>query len=286
MRRLRQTPLQSPRGLSDFPRRRRIIGKSRERVGNIRSDLFGALHEEPPFGERLFLALLRRELRKLGVRMAQIVGVGARLGDARVFFRQRASRRLPRAIARAHVIRLRDKAAMRVDERAMRIRIDERAFVVLTMDLDEFAPDGAQRLRRRRLVIHKGAGAAVRRLHAAQHQLVLARQSEFARRKMRGMIRRRIERRRHLALFAAGAHERRVAPPAERQHEGVEQNRFSRAGLSRQRRQARREFQVERVDQHDVANGKTDQHEALLKCPGRAHAPEAARRRRADGPRL
>ena len=146
--------------------------------------------------------------------MAQIISVSARLGDARLFFHERAARRLPGAIARAQIIRLREEAAMRVDKRPMRAGIDERALIVLAMDFDEFAADGAQRLGGRRLIVDEGAGAAVSRLHAAQHEFVFARKAEFAGGEMGGMARRRIEDRRHLTLLSASPHERRVAAPA------------------------------------------------------------------------
>ena len=149
---------------------------------------------------------------------------------------------------------------MRVDKISMRRRIDQRAIIVLTMNFDQRRANGAQGLRRGRLIVDKGAGATVRRLNASQHQFVVADQSEFPRGKMRRVIARQIERRRDLSLFAAGAHQRCVATTAERQHEGVEQDRLAGAGLAGERGQTRLEIKIERVDKHDVTNGKSDQH--------------------------
>lgn len=192
--------------------------------------------------------------------MTQIICVRARSCDARFLVGELAPRVLPRAVMRAQVARLRKQSAMCVDKRAMRGRFDKRALVMLTVDFDERATDHAQRLRRRRLIVDESARSAVRRLNPAQNNFVFACEPEFARGDMRGMVRAKVEYRGHLSLLAAGAHERSVAASAKRQHERVEQNRFSGAGFAGERRQARPEFEIERVNQHDVANGETDQH--------------------------
>ena len=55
----------------------------------------------------------------------------------------------------------------------MRRGIDQRAVVVLAVDLDQRAAELLQHLHAHRLVVDEGAGAAVGELHAAQDQLVL-----------------------------------------------------------------------------------------------------------------
>ena len=63
-----------------------------------------------------------------------------------------------------------------------------------------------------------------------------------------------------LALLGAVAHQRRIAARAERQREGVEQDRFAGAGLAGQRGKAGAEIDVQPVDQNDVADGEASQH--------------------------
>ena len=53
--------------------------------------------------------------------------------------------------------------------------IDQRALVVLAVDLDQRGAERLEHLRADRLVVDEGAGAAVGELHAAQDQLVLGR---------------------------------------------------------------------------------------------------------------
>ena len=64
----------------------------------------------------------------------------------------------------------------------------------------------------------------------------------------------------HLAVLGALAHQRRVAAGAERQREGVEQDRFAGAGLAGQRGKAGAEIDIQPIDQDDVADGKASQH--------------------------
>ena len=62
------------------------------------------------------------------------------------------------------------------------------------------------------------------------------------------------ENRRHLALVRAAPHERGVAPSAKRERKSVEKDRFAGAGLAGQHGQALAEFEIELVDQDDVAD--------------------------------
>ena len=55
----------------------------------------------------------------------------------------------------------------------MRRRIDQRAVVMLAVDLDERGADRAQHLHADRLVVDEGAGAPVRELHPAQDQVAV-----------------------------------------------------------------------------------------------------------------
>src|ERR1700688_705051 len=74
------------------------------------------------------------------------------------------------------------------------------------------------------------------------------------------MLFRDVESGNHLALFGALAHQGGLAARAERQREGIEQDRFAGAGLAGQRGKAGAEIDIQPVDQNDVANGKARQH--------------------------
>ena len=92
------------------------------------------------------------------------------------------------------------------------------------------------------------------------------------------MVRLDVERGRHLALLGALAHQARIAAAAERQREGIEQDRLAGAGLAGEHRQPGRIVDVEPVDQHDVADGKTGEHAVFRSFPGmheRRMSPES-----------
>ena len=58
----------------------------------------------------------------------------------------------------------------------------------------------------------------------------------------------------HLAVFGALAHQSRLAARAEREREGVEQDRFAGAGLAGQCGKAGTEIDIQPIDQDDVAD--------------------------------
>ncbi len=64
----------------------------------------------------------------------------------------------------------------------------------------------------------------------------------------------------HLPLLGALAHQRLVAAAAERQREGIEQDRLAGAGLAGEHGEPRGEIDVELVDQDDVADRKSGKH--------------------------
>ena len=120
------------------------------------------------------------------------------------------------------------------------------------------------RLHAHRLVVDEGAGAAVGELHPAQDQLVLGRDVVGGQQRADRMAGGQLEGGGHLPLLGAVAHQRGVAARAERQREGVEQDRFAGAGLAGQHRQPGGEVDVEPVDQDDVADREPGQHGS---CP-------------------
>ena len=91
-----------------------------------------------------------------------------------------------------------------------------------------------------------------------------------------GWLRAHLERRRHLPLLLALAHQGGVAARAERQRERVEQDRLAGAGFAGEHGKPLGKVDVEPVDQDDVADGKAGEHGQFLaymqrrdKCHGR-----------------
>ena len=68
------------------------------------------------------------------------------------------------------------------------------------------------------------------------------------------------EGRRHACLVLAPAHQRAVGAVAQHEAERIEQDRLARPGLAGEHTQPAPEGEVERLDQHDVADGKPGQH--------------------------
>ena len=73
-------------------------------------------------------------------------------------------------------------------------------------------------------------------------------------------------------LGRARPDQRPIGAGAERQAEGVEQDRLAGAGLAGQHAKAARELQVEPLDQDDVADREADQHGASRSAGSRPRA--------------
>src|SRR4051794_28239733 len=208
--------------------------------------------------------------------MAQPVRLAPRLLDARTMGRDRflgVGPRRPRAVDRRGVLL---KTRISIEQPPVRRDIDERALVMLAMDLDERAAQRFEDLHAHRLVVHEGARASVRELHAAQDQAVLGADAVLGKRRERRMLRLDVKRRGHLPLLGALAHEARVAAAAERKRESIEQDRFAGAGLAGEHREAGRIIDVEPFDQNDVADRETGEHTIAI-AKYRASCPALCR---------
>ena len=203
----------------------------------------------------LLLAGLRIEGAKLLQRVAQIVGIGARGGDPGLMARSLGVGLLPRRVGGGDARRLAAQAAEGIDQLAMAGRIDQGAVVMLAVDLDQSLPDLAQQLHAHAGVVDEGAASCRRRPARAARSARPRRRcrSRPGARTRDGSLGK-LEDRRHLALRRALAHQRGIAAAAEGKREGIEQDRLAGAGLAGQRRQALAEFEIELVDQNDVAD--------------------------------
>ena len=79
---------------------------------------------------------------------------------------------------------------------------------------------------------------------------------------------RHIEHRGDLPLLGALAHQPGIAARAERKREGIEQDRLAGTGLAGEHRKSLGEIEIELVDQDDVANGQTDEHDDVFVTTG------------------
>ena len=149
----------------------------------------------------------------------------------------------------------------------MAAAVEQAAVVVLAVDFDQAGADLAQQPGRDRLVVDERLAAATGIDLAADDQ-------RFARFDLdpgivegaaRGMVGgERGKGRGHAGAVAALADQPAIGACAEREAERVEQDRLARAGFAGQHAQPARKLEVERLDKHNVANGKRGQHRARL----------------------
>ena len=152
-----------------------------------------------------------------------------------------------------------------VEQRAVRRRVEQAALLALALDLDQAVAELAQQADARRLIVDKGAAAAVGAQQAAQHDRPPARSARhpgLAQDRGGRMVALDGELGGDRGLLGAGPHQRGIGAPAERQPQRIQQDRFARAGLAGQHAQPRPKGEVEPVDQHDIANGEPEQHGA------------------------
>ena len=192
--------------------------------------------------------------------MAEPVGFPLRTLDLATMRRGRGLTRASLVPECRDLVRRRLQAGERVEQPAVGRSVDQRALVMLSMDLDQRRPQLLEDLRAHRLVVDEGARAAVDKLDPAQDQLVLGRDVVLAQQRARRMSRRQLEGRRHLPLLGTVTHQGGISARPERQREGVEQDRFAGAGFAGERREPRCEVDVEPIDQHDVSDRKPGQH--------------------------
>ena len=152
----------------------------------------------------------------------------------------------------------------RIEQRAVAARVEQPAIVVLTVNFDEQRTDLAQQRDRDRLIVDAGAAAAIGAHCAADDQRLARVGRDFAFGEQSGDGRRRLERRGHARAVRSLAHQPAVRARPERKPQRIEQDRLACAGLAGERAQSALELEVERFDQHDVANGKSGEHRSAL----------------------
>ena len=133
--------------------------------------------------------------------------------------------------------------------------VDESALVMLTVNLDQDRPERAQHLDADRLIVDEGARATVGELRPPHDQFIFAHKVIVDQHAARRMIFGDVKGGDHLAMLGTLAHQSGIAAGAERQREGVEQDRFASAGFAGKRSKAGAEIDVQAIDQDDIADG-------------------------------
>ena len=265
-------PLQAPRGTGERRLRTGLAAQLADCLGQGFGQPLGVLQQAAAGGKTILLTLLGCERLELREMMAeQVLFVPARRRQAHRFLLAppRLAPVVPSLRQRREVGRMLGEG---VEDHAMIGRIEEPALLELTLDLDEAVAELAQQAHARRLVIDKGAAAAVGREQAAQHnRLAGAVMPGFAQDRMGRMVLSDRKLGRNSRLLRPGAHQAGLGPPAERQAERVQQDRLARTGLAGQHAQSRAKGERQTIDQHDVADGQTEQHcaddtDSVLPC--------------------
>ena len=145
------------------------------RVAQVLGHLLGLHHDGAPLGERRLLAGLRAQRIEFvdGVAQPVAFALGARdlfaMGGGGFF---RGAARLPQ---RGDPGGIGFQAAEGIEQAAVGAGVDQRALVVLAVDLDQRLAQLLHHLHAHRLIVDESAGAAIGELHAAQDQIVLGR---------------------------------------------------------------------------------------------------------------
>ncbi len=134
---------------------------------------------------------------------------------------------------------------------------------MLAVNLDQRHAEALEHLDADRLIVDECPRAAVGELDAAQQQRILdgdAVVDEDVARRMAVVVE--LEGCDDLTLLRSVPHQAGVPARPERQREGIEQDRLAGPGLAGEHREARSELDVEALDQDDVADRESDQHES------------------------
>ena len=234
----------------------------------VARELLSLLHHAAGFSQARFLARLWFQR-----------GQFAQMGEQQILIRLRLVHRLTRS--QQAILRLSPCGPCRcqpfcvgpgiaVQQHPVSARIDQPAIIMLAMQLHQCRRERAQQPSTHRLIVDEGLGTSVRLDLSPDHQ-------RFARLNLYVGIVQRLgnQRRQSGELKACGdarlrlscADQRCFRPVAQHQPQRVEQDRLARACLPRQHAQPAPERQLERFDQHDIADGQAGQHRPIGSSP-------------------
>ena len=191
--------------------------------------------------------------------------------DALAFFRHRGRLRLrgveridrsaPASMGRDDVRDERARTGESVEQCALFRGTHQRLVFVLTVDVDEALADLAQLRRGARTSVHVGARTSTGIDHATEEAFaVVAREVEFGQQRRHCGEIRQIELRGHFGAFSARADDTRIGAPTEDEQQCIDQDRLAGAGLAGEHGKARREFEPEPIDDHEILDVQREEH--------------------------
>ena len=258
------TALQPAHGRRQRRHRRLRTADRGLRLAQILRDLLTLHHHGAPFRQRGLLAFQRIEFLQFIRGMAQIVRLaGGAFHPGAMFIQRRAGRaaRIPQRFDGGDIFLEGGKS---IKQPAVCGGVHQRPLVMLAVNLHQRGADRLQSLHADRLIVEESAGAPVGKLHAAQDHLAGVIEAVLAQDGAGGMLLRHIKYGRDLALLGPIAYQTRIAAPAQRQRERVQQDGFARAGFTGEDSQTFEEIDIEPLDQDDVADRKPGQHAGLV----------------------
>ena len=172
-RRLRCAPLQPADDAGERRHGRIGAGDRLMGVAQVLGHLLGLHHDGAALGERGLLARLRGKRAEFLDRMAQPVALALGALDLGAVGVGRLRCRAPRLPQRCDLGGVGLQRAEGVEQTAVGGGVDQRALVVLAVDLDQRRAELLHHLHAHRLIVDEGARAPVGELHAAQDQFVL-----------------------------------------------------------------------------------------------------------------
>ncbi len=202
---------------------------------------------------------LRRELVEFGELPGELFAFELQLALVRFGCLDRLRRVAPHAPCARDVRGIGDEARVRIEQLALRIGPHQQLVRMLAVDVDEHFAKLAQLRERRAGAVDERARPAVRIDHAAQHHGVLGVERVFVEPARDAVVRREFGG--DVGAAAAGAHDARVGTFAEREGEGVDQDRFPGAGFTGKDGKAAVEFEIERGDDDEVADREVAEHD-------------------------
>ena len=235
----------------------------RQVVGQPRALLHGGASER----EFFLLAWLHVQRVQFGHGMLQPLAITLVSSQ----FRARASRRRPRRPRRLPTVTSRQQMVTKtrklIQQRPMPLRAQQPAFVMLAVDFHQCRAQFAQQRRRNRLIVHERPAAAIGLQLAAQDDGAIGLQLVFGQQRASRMTCAHIKFCHHPRRIAASPHQPRIGTAAQHEPQRIKQDGFARPCLARKHNKARRELDGQRLDQHDILDGKRGQHGAVLAHP-------------------
>ena len=145
----------------------------------------------------------------------------------------------------------------------MPTRIDQAAVIVLAVEFDQTSRQLAQQRDADRLIVDRGLRTAVRLDLALEDQRLARFDNQFggieSGANSTGKLRE-LEHRRNARRLLPRAHQPAIRPVAQHQPQRIEQDRLARPGLAGEHTEAAGKFQLQRLDQDNIADGKPGEH--------------------------